>query len=191
MNESTQRHLYVSVAVILFLIAIEITVYFTITTGVERRLATNIMKGVGSALEPVGSSLPSPLKRQVCSHLAHSSDQPAPGNAAIRNVAFAVAIAAFLGACGLVKFMLSSTLAPAQKKWALAEICCVALGFLVFDLFFFLCIVRGNEPVTASGMLEGAAEGVIKDLSLSELRRAARCTGSPYPAPTHASLGRP
>lgn len=191
MDLHTLRHLYVSAVVVLLLVAIEISVYFGITTGIERKLGQNVMAGLGAAFEPIVDKLPASFAQQACSYLSQSSNAPAPGNARIKLLAGGTAIAALLGAGVLVWMMLSSSMPQEQKTWALVEIACVAVGFLAFDLFFFLYIVKGSEPVSASGMLDSVGQDVLDELSWANLRKAARCTGGPSPAPGRASPGHP
>lgn len=176
MGTSTARHLYIATIVICLLVAIEIAVYFTISVGVERDVTFSIMKDLGRAFKPIGESLSTSATQDVCAALKSASAAPAAGNSRIRGVAIGVALIAVLCAGLLTRSLWTSTTLTTQDKTrVLVEVGCVALGFLCFDLFFFRVIVKGNEPVTASGMLVDVGKKTLAGLSLSELQQEAQC----------------
>ena len=176
METSAARHLYVAAIVILLLIAIEIAVYFTVSAKVERDMTFSLMKGLGSAFKSAGHSMPQGVKKDACAALQNASTAPAPGNSRIRATAIGVALLAFLCAGVVTSFLWRTTALTAQDKArVMVEVGCVALGFLCFDLFFFCFIVRGNEPVTASGLLVAVGKETLNALSLPTLQREAGC----------------
>ena len=142
----------------------------------------SLMKGLGSAFKSIGRSMPEGLKKDACVALQSASTAPAPGNSRIRGAAIGVALLAFLCAGVVTGFLWRSTALTAQDKArVMVEVGCVALGFLCFDLFFFRVIVRGNEPVTASGLLVAVGKETLNALSLPALQQEAGCS-APVPS---------